>query len=108
YGVASGQVTPTDDMPLAINASAKFDLGRNFANKLWNAVRFALSNLDDGAKAHGSQSVGVGDLQLVDRWMLARLHDTLTKVEHAIANYQFNAYAEAMYDLIWREFCDWY
>jgi len=105
YGVASGQAEPTKDMPLAINASAKFDLGRNFANKLWNAVRFALSNLD---QAGNDDSRKAASGRLVDRWMLSRLQETLSKVEQAIANYQFNAYAEAMYDLVWREFCDWY
>lgn len=108
YGVASGQAEPTDEMPLAINSSAKFDLGRNFANKLWNAVRFALGNLRGEAEAGGSASVSVGALSLVDRWMLARLHGTLRQIEQAIGNYQFNVYADAMYDLIWREFCDWY
>ncbi|HCD32547.1 MAG TPA: hypothetical protein DER01_09060, partial [Phycisphaerales bacterium] len=46
YGVSSGKQTPTDEMPAARNTSEKFDLGRNFANKLWNAVRFSLSNLE--------------------------------------------------------------
>jgi valyl-tRNA synthetase len=107
YGVASGQAQPTDDMPLAINASQKFDLGRNFANKLWNATRFALSHLN-GEKAQVLPYLGFGDLRLVDRWMLTRLHRALHIVEDAIAEYQFNVYADAMYDLVWREFCDWY
>lgn len=112
YGVASGQVTPTKDMPLAINASSKFDLGRNFANKVWNATRFALANLnsDDSLKSNsiGSESVGLSVLSLVDRWMLAKLHRALRTVEDAIANYQFNLYADTLYDLVWRDFCDWY
>jgi valyl-tRNA synthetase len=107
YGVASGQAEPTDEMPLAINASQKFDLGRNFANKLWNATRFALSHLN-GEKAQVLPYLGFGDLSLVDRWMLTRLHRALHIVEDAIADYQFNVYADAMYDLVWREFCDWY
>jgi len=107
YGVASGQAEPTDEMPLAVNASQKFDLGRNFANKLWNATRFALSHLS-ADNAQGFQSLGASDLSLVDRWMLTRLHRTLHTVEDAIVEYQFNVYADAMYDLVWREFCDWY
>ena len=46
YGVAAGIVNPTEQMPLARNSSGKFDLGRNFANKLWNATRFALKRTD--------------------------------------------------------------
>jgi valyl-tRNA synthetase len=84
---------------------------------LWNAARFAVTNLsvasDSGAKAHPVHGVGFGadsvnDLSLVDKWILARLHRTLHKIEDALAEYQFNIYAEAMYDFIWRDFCDWY
>jgi valyl-tRNA synthetase len=106
YGAASGLATPTKDMPLARNTSSKFDLGRNFSNKLWNAARFALSNLD--TKAAGLPSHGFEELALVDRWMLTRLHHALRAVDDAIRGYQFNAYAEAMYDMVWRDFCDWY
>jgi valyl-tRNA synthetase len=48
------------------------------------------------------------NLALVDRWIITRLHRTLHAVEDALADYQFNAYADAMYDFIWRDFCDWY
>ena len=47
-------------------------------------------------------------LPLVDRWIISRLHRTLHAVEDAVADYQFSAYAEAMYDFVWRDFCDWY
>ncbi|TVQ54106.1 MAG: valine--tRNA ligase [Phycisphaerales bacterium] len=107
YGIASGQAQPTDEMPLAINASQKFDLGRNFANKLWNATRFALSNLET-AKDHGSSSVNEKELTLADRWMLSRLHAATQTIDRALDAYQFNVYADTVYDLVWREFCDWY
>lgn len=107
YGAASGEAQPTDDAPLARNTSSKFDLGRNFCNKLWNATRFALTNLSE-AKARGLQSVGIKDMSIADRWIISRLHATLHAVEDAIAAYQFNVYADAMYDFIWRDFCDWY
>jgi len=110
FGAASGVATPGPDQPLARNSSRKFDEGRNFATKLWNATRFALSNLKNASAsdAHGLQSVGVDTLPLVDKWILSRLHRTLHAVEDAIDGYQFNAYADAMYDFIWRDFCDWY
>jgi valyl-tRNA synthetase len=112
YGAAMGIATPTKDLPLARNSSRKFDDGRNFANKIWNATRFALGNLATSAdKAHGLPSVGVSDtksLSLVDRWIISRLHRTLHAVEDALNEYQFNAYCDAMYDFVWRDFCDWY
>jgi valyl-tRNA synthetase len=109
YGAATGIATPTQDMPLARNSSRKFDDGRNFANKIWNATRFALANLATSAdKAHGLPSVGVKELPLVDRWIISRLHRALHAVEDALNEYQFNAYCDAMYDFVWRDFCDWY
>ncbi len=106
YGVASGQAEPSGEMPLAVNASQKFDLGRNFCNKLWNATRFALGTITD--QATPAERVTFADLSLIDRWMFTRLWTTLGEVDAAIGDYQFNVYAESMYDLIWRDFCDWY
>ncbi|MFK7959190.1 MAG: valine--tRNA ligase [Phycisphaerales bacterium] len=105
YGAASGRATPSDDTPLGRNSSNKFDLGRNFCNKLWNAARFALGRIESPA---GPGTFRVADRPLVDRWILARLHATVRAVESATADYQFAGYAEAMYDFIWRDFCDWY
>ncbi len=103
FGAATGVATPTADMPLARNTSARFDLGRNFANKLWNATRFALSNLAAAAADSKEEP-----LTLVDRWMLARVAHATQSIEAAIADYEFYRVAEALYDLIWRDFCDWY
>ncbi len=116
-GITSGKARVTPETPLALNTSSRFDFGRNFCNKFWNAARFALTNLsatlDTQTKAHGSESVGVdrlsiSDLPLPEKWILARLHRTLHKIEDSLEEYQFNIYAEAMYDFIWRDFCDWY
>ncbi len=107
YGAACGFATPSEQTPAARNTSAKFDLGRNFANKLWNAARFALSNLqasDDATKRPSDNA----ESALADRWIITRLHRTLHAAEKAVRQYQFNVYAEAMYDLVWRDFCDWY
>jgi len=104
YGAATGIATPTDAMPLARNTSSKFDFGRNFCNKLFNATKFTLANLAAGP----TESVPIAQLPLVDRWIIARLHRTQHAVEDAIGSYRFNEYAEAMYDFIWRDFCDWY
>ncbi len=84
------------------NTSPKFDIGRNFCNKLWNAVGFALSNLA------GGESDGSGEMQLVDRWILSRTAQTVAALNDVIASYQFNIYAQLVYDLFWRDFCDYY
>src|SRR5690606_31441844 len=76
YGYAAGKGKPTDAVPLARHSSGKFDLGRNFANKLWNAVRFALGKLEQtGADRQGA------DLGTADRWILSRLSAALTSVD---------------------------
>ncbi len=103
FGAATGAATPTSDMPLARNTSARFDLGRNFGNKLWNATRFACANL-----AAADPDSKECPLTLVDRWMLARLAHAASAIEAAIADYEFSRVAEALYDLVWRDFCDWY
>ena len=103
YGVAVGEVESSDERPLARNTSNRFDAGRNFCNKLWNAVRFALSNLETVVEDQGEI-----EITLVDRWIISRLHRTTHLVEDALGEYHFNQYAEAMYDLVWRDFCDWY
>ena len=108
YGVATGLAVPTKEKPLAMNSSTRFDLGRNFANKLWNAVRFALGNLTGGEVDTPPMREWKDTLPLADRWIITRLHRTLRTVENAVANYQFSVYAETMYDFIWRDFCDWY
>ena len=77
---------------------------RNFANKLWNASRFVLTNLEDydPAKADG---VTPG---LTDRWILSRLAGAVAKVRRALTAYRFNDAAGSAYQFVWHEFCDWY
>ena len=104
YGVSAGLVTATDAIPLARNTSSRFDLGRNFATKLWNASRFALSQL---ATTTTSQSA-VTPVSLPDRWIVARFCRMVTTIDNALAEYQFNPIADALYDFVWRDFCDWY
>jgi valyl-tRNA synthetase len=113
YGVAVGHVEPSDELPLARNTSPKFDLGRNFANKVWNATRFALGRISpdlDGGVVDPSASAGASDggVTFVDRWIITRLAQTIDAVESALGRYQFNLYAETLYDFIWRDVCDRY
>ncbi|MFQ5716539.1 MAG: valine--tRNA ligase, partial [Nitrospinales bacterium] len=77
---------------------------RNFCNKIWNASRFALMNLEDyaGAPAPGAQ------LELADRWILSRLNEACREVDRALKEFRFNEAALAAYKFTWHEFCDWY
>jgi valyl-tRNA synthetase len=108
--------TETQDVRLPVkkdaqgrNTSEKFDLGRNFCTKLWNASRFAMTQLGgQGSGVSGQGSVRVETLSLADRWILSRLAATLSDIELALSTYRFDAYAKAVYDFFWRDFCDWY
>ena len=106
YGLASGKAVPTKTVPLARNTSAKFDLGRNFANKLWNAVRFAIGHLEtsDGTAPGASDEPA----PLADRWIVTRLQQTITETQRCLETFEFKTYADGLYDFIWRDLCDWY
>ncbi len=76
---------------------------RNFVNKIWNASRFALMNLED-YQAPGQ----VPEKSFVDRWIQSRLNQAVEKVNQALEHYRFAEAAQAIYDFVWHEFCDWY
>ena len=86
------------------NTSEKFDLGRNFCNKLWNAARFALANLQTIAP----QPPEPARWSLAERWIISRLGTTIAQVNTGLEEYRFDAYAKLLYDFFWRDFCDWY
>jgi len=78
---------------------------RNFVNKVWNASRYILMNLD-GREA--GPLPARDELHLIDRWILSRLDGAVAEVTKALEEYRFNDAASAVYQFIWREFCDWY
>ncbi len=108
YGIATAEAAATDDMPAARNTSAKFDLGRNFANKVWNATRFALGRLDGTSESTANRVVNAAQASFADRWILARLQQTVTEIDSLMGRYQFNQIAETLYDFIWRDVSDRY
>ena len=79
---------------------------RNFANKIWNASRFALMHLEEydphGASAQPPSS------SLADRWIESRLQRVIKRVEGTLQEYKFNELAHELYQFIWHELCDWY
>ena len=86
------------------NTSPKFDEGRNFVTKVFNAAKFVLMNLEQGAAAASPGKPS----RLADRWILSRLARVTARVEAAIAAYDYADYAEALYQFLWWDFCDWY
>ncbi|MCM2359776.1 MAG: valine--tRNA ligase [Geobacteraceae bacterium] len=79
---------------------------RNFANKIWNAARFALMNLEGFDPA--TADLAAMQLSNADRWILFRLNETAREVDETLAAYRFNDAAGALYRFTWSEFCDWY
>ncbi|MDD5432029.1 MAG: valine--tRNA ligase [Candidatus Omnitrophica bacterium] len=87
----------------------RFEQGRNFANKIWNASRFILMNLDSSASKHDlCVYFKEEELDLVNRWILSRFYSTLKEVNKDLENFKFNEAANALYSFFWHEFCDWY
>ncbi len=76
---------------------------RNFANKIWNAARFSLMNLD-GPRTAAAPS----ERTFPDRWILSRLNQTIQLVTSELEAYRFDRAANALYHFIWHEYCDWY
>ncbi len=95
---------PDPDLPTAKQASEKFDMGRNFANKLWNAARFLLLNLE----GYTPGALRLEELPIEDRWILSRLATTAAAVTEQLEGYHFSEAARTIYDFTWSEFCDWY
>ncbi|HEU4921157.1 MAG TPA: valine--tRNA ligase [Candidatus Limnocylindrales bacterium] len=86
----------------------RLELGRNFANKLWNAVRFILGARPEGIATDAVRIAPDADrLGPAERWIRSRLAATVAEVDRGVADYQFGEVTRALYDGIWSEFCDW-
>ncbi len=91
------------DIKLSLDRIAGY---RNFVNKLWNASRFALMNLEDFTPE--TIDLNQAKLSLADQWILTRLSEVAAETEQALSDYKFNDAAGALYAFTWHEFCDWY
>ena len=91
--------TPGNDMNLS---NGRLENSRNFTNKLWNAARFVISNLDDLPTA------GAAEYSLADRWIQSRAAKTTEMVNRLFAKFQFGEAGRQVYEFFWGEYADWY
>ena len=114
YTMAAG-ATETQDLRIPVeklklpdgrttNTSDRFEQGRNFANKFWNAARFALMNLEGYEPA----SIALESLPIEDRWIVDGLDRTIAAVTTNLEHFQFAEAARQLRDFTWGDFCDWY
>jgi len=94
-------------------STEKCEIGRNFANKLWNAGRFLLMNKEQiGIRIQDptSNQLEVIELHmdLADRWILSRLHSTIGDLNRSLENFDINQATKIIYDFAWHDYCDWY
>ncbi|MBD1912274.1 MULTISPECIES: valine--tRNA ligase [unclassified Leptolyngbya] len=99
------------DIRLAYNRktdeSESVEASRNFTNKLWNASRFVLMNLD-GKTPEQLGEPALEDLELADRWILSRYHQVVQQTRTYTDNFGLGEAAKGLYEFIWGDFCDWY
>ncbi|MCL2165159.1 MAG: valine--tRNA ligase [Oscillospiraceae bacterium] len=95
-------ISPGNDMRFA---TEKVESARNFANKIWNASRFVLMNLDGGVDFSG---VDEGKYTIADKWILSRMNNLVAEVSDNMENYEMGVALQKIYEFIWEEFCDWY
>jgi valyl-tRNA synthetase len=94
--------TPGNDMRFYIE---RVEANRNFANKLWNATRFVLMNLDEDMEKASLEGI---DLQIEDKWILTRLHTVIGEIKDNMDKYEIGLAGQRIYDFIWEDYCDWY
>lgn len=82
----------------------RFEYGRNFANKIWNASRFVLMNLE----GVDDKEVDFSNLTIADKWILDKLNNTAKDINENIKNYRIGETAHILYDFFWNSYCDWY
>ncbi len=111
YSLVSGMSVGTDVILDPQDLETSFGPGRNFANKLWNAGRFILSNLDGLPRPLAGSANDVvrrDELTLADRWIIARCDATVREATEAYERFRLNEAAAAVYHFIWSDLADWY
>ena len=82
----------------------RFEYGRNFANKIWNASRFVLMNLD----GVDNNNIEFDNLTIADKWILDKLNSTAKEINENIETFRIGETAHVLYDFFWNSYCDWY
>ncbi|EGK88007.1 valine--tRNA ligase [Microcoleus vaginatus PCC 9802] len=88
--------------------SKSVEASRNFTNKLWNAARFVMMNLEGQTPQQLGSPSGGGGLELCDRWILSRYYQVVQQSRNCLENYGLGEAAKGLYEFIWGDFCDWY
>ncbi|MBM4276398.1 MAG: valine--tRNA ligase, partial [Deltaproteobacteria bacterium] len=96
---------PGSDLKLSESRTEGY---RHFANKIWNASRFALMNLETLSPDAMFQEHSSEEFSLPDRWIRRRLNETIRSVRKGLEEYKFNEACHVLYQFVWHEFCDWY
>lgn len=94
--------TPGNDMRFY---TERVEASRNFANKLWNATRFVMMNLDDDTEDY---TMDTRELEPEDKWIITRLNKVMGDVKTNLDKYELGLAAQRVYDFIWEDYCDWY
>ncbi|MCR5731851.1 MAG: valine--tRNA ligase [Sphaerochaetaceae bacterium] len=81
-----------------------FKMGSRFANKIWNATRYLLMNLE----GRNLVTITEDKLDTMDKWIYGRLNTAITTIDEAMKGYHFNEAAQAVYSFFWNDYCDWY
>ena len=82
----------------------RYEYGRNFANKIWNASRFVLMNLE----GIDDKEIDFANLTIADKWILDKLNNTAKEINENIKNYRIGETSHILYDFFWNSYCDWY
>ena len=111
YGADAVRFTMLYLAPLGqdiLYSKEKNEIGRNFANKVWNAGRFLLLNRDQIGEAPKSSDFNLDYLDLADRWILSRFNSSARDLLTALEQYEINKVSKSIYDFFWHDYCDWY
>jgi valyl-tRNA synthetase len=105
YTLVSAAALGTDLQLDHEDLDSSFRVGRNFANKIWNAARFALGYLSGADVSRDPRTL---ELEIADRWILARLSEATRTVTDGLTRFRLHEAAESAYHFVWSEFADWY
>lgn len=86
-------------------STEKTEIGRNFANKIWNAGRFLLMNMENMTLDNNAFN---GSVDFVDEWIESRFQNTLNQINTALDKFEINNASKIIYSYVWNDFCDWY